>query len=101
MKVRIKATKIEMTDAIRDHVQQKADMLEKYLGSYEVINCDVEVGLNSGKHNKGKIFKAEMNLQVPGELLRVEKEAEDLYKAVEKVKDHMAQAIVKYKEKRK
>ena len=101
MQVRIKATKIELTDAIRNYVQKKADMLEKYLGSYDAVNCDVEVGMSSGKHNKGKIFKAEMNLQVPGELLRVEKEAEDLYKAIEKTKDHMAQMIVKYKEKRK
>lgn len=101
MKVRIKATKIELTDAIRDYVQQKMDMLDKYLGSYDAVNCDVEVGMITSHHNKGKVFKAEVNLQVPGELLRVEKEAEDLYKAIEKVKDHMAQSIVKYKEKRK
>lgn len=101
MQTRIKATKIELTEAIREYVDKKMTMLEKYLGSYNVINCDVEVGMTTSKHNKGQIYKAEINLQVPGELIRIEKEAEDLYKAIDKAKDHMAQAIVKYKDKRK
>ncbi|PLX20897.1 ribosomal subunit interface protein [Candidatus Parcubacteria bacterium] len=101
MQVRIKATKIDLTDSIRDYVQQKMDMLDKYLGTYDVVNCDVEVGVTTNHHQKGKIFKAETNIQLPGELLRVEKEAEDLYKAIDKVKDHMTRSIRRYKEKRK
>lgn len=101
MQTRIKATKIELTDAIKDYVEQKMNMLEKYLGSFNAQNCDVEVGMITSKHQKGKIYRAEINLQVPGELLRVEKEAEDLFKAIDKVKDHMAQLIVKYKDKKR
>lgn len=99
MKINLKATKFEITEAIRDYVQEKMDMLDKYLGSTNVINCDVEVEKMIGGQNKGDIFRAEVNLEVPHELLRVEKTASDLYKAIDKVKDHLDEMIVKYREK--
>jgi putative sigma-54 modulation protein len=99
MKIQIKATKIELTDAIRDYVQKKVDMLEKYLGDIQVVNCHFEVGLAVGGQNSGEIFRAEINLDIPGKLLRVEKTENDLYKAIDKVKDHMEQEIIRYKEK--
>ncbi len=99
MKINIRATKIDLTDAIRDFAQEKMDMLEKYLGDVKVINCDVEVGLVSNHHQKGDIYRAEVNLQVPGEILRVEKTEPDLYKSIDKVKDHLMRSIRRYKQK--
>lgn len=89
MQVQIKATKMELTPAIADYVQKRCDMLERYLGNLEVVNCHFEVGLAVGSHNSGDIYRAEINLDLPGKLLRVEKTESDLYKAVDKVKDHM------------
>lgn len=97
MQINIKATKIDLTDAVKSYVQEKVDMLEKYLGDTRAVNCDMEVGLISNHHNKGEIFRAELNLQLPGEVLRVEKTEPDLYKAIDKVKDHMVRSIDKYK----
>jgi len=99
MNIKIKATHLEMTDAIRDYCQEKMDMLEKYLGDIQVLNFDVEVEKSVGGQHKGDIFRAEVNIEVPKEILRVEKTEEDLYKAIDKVKDHMAEVIKKYKEK--
>jgi len=101
MNIRIKATKMELTPAIKGYVQEKMDMLEKYLGNVLVRNCDVEVGLTVGGQHHGKIFFCETNLNVPGTLLRVEKKEKNLYKAIDKVKDHLERAIIKYKKKRK
>ena len=99
MKINIKATKIKLTDEIKDYIQEKIDMLEKYLGDVSVQNCDVEVGLSVGGQNSGKIYRAEVNLSVPNKLLRIEKTEKDLYKAIDKVKDHLARAIKKYRQK--
>jgi len=99
MQIKLKATKLEMTDAIRNYVQTKVDMLDKYLGDIPVLNCDVEVERIIGGQNKGDVFRAEVNLEVPRELLRVEKTEKDLYKAIDKVKDHLDEVIVRYKEK--
>ena len=100
MQINIKATKIELNDAIRDYIQEKMDMLEKYLGSVAVINCDVEVAMDVNSQQKGEIFRAEVNLNLPGKLIRVEKTEKDLYKAIDKVKDHLIRSIKRYKEKR-
>ena len=100
MNVKIKATKIKLTPEIKDYVQEKMDMLEKYLGNFAVIHADFEVGKISEHHNKGDVYRAEANLDLPGELLRVEKTEKDLFKAIDKVKDHLAEAIKKYKEKK-
>ena len=100
MQIKIKATNIELTPEIKDYVQEKMDMLEKYLGNVQVLNCDVEVGMSVGNQQSGKIYRAEANLNVPGDLLRVEKTEKDLFKAIDKVKDHLTRSIRRYKEKR-
>lgn len=99
MQINIKGKNLDLTPAIKNYAQEKMDMLEKYLGNVSVINCDFEVEMST-HHRKGNIFRAEVNLSVPQELLRVEKEEDDLYKAIDKVKDHMIRSIEKYKQKR-
>lgn len=99
MKMNLKATKLEMTEAIAAYAQEKIDMLDKFLGDLQVLNLDLELEKSVGSQNKGEIFRAEINLEIPGELLRVEKTEDDLYKAIDKVKDHMEEVIISYKEK--
>jgi len=99
MNIKIKSTRLELTPAIRDYFQAKMDMIEKYLGEIRIINCDVEIEKAVGSQHKGEIFRAEVNLQVPGKLLRVERTESDLYKAIDKVKDHLELVIKKHKEK--
>lgn len=99
MKINLKTTHLELTDAIHEYVQTKIDMLEKYLGDTPVINCDVELEKSVGGQNKGEIFRAEVNLQIPRELLRVDKTEVDLYKAIDKVKDHLEEIIISYRQK--
>lgn len=99
MNINIKSTRLELTDAIRDYFQDKMDMLDKYLGDLKVLNCDVEIEKAVGGQHKGQIYRAEVNIQVPREILRVEKVEKDLYKAIDKVKDHLELVIKKYREK--
>lgn len=100
MEVKIKSSRLELTDAIRKYIETKMAMAEKYLGAkVKVINCDFEIAKTVGGQNKGDIFRAEVNLQVPHEILRVEKTETDLYKAIDKVKDHLELVVKKYKEK--
>ncbi len=101
MNINLKATNLELTEALKKYIQVKMDMLEKYLGNIQVLNCDFEIEKAVGDQNKGKIFRAEVNLEVPRDLLRVEKTEADMYKAIDKVKDHMVLMIKKYKEKQR
>ena len=100
MNINIKSSHLELTPALKQYVTEKMEMLEKYLGTrVKVIDCDFEIEKAVGGQNKGEIFRAEANLQVPNEILRVEKTEADMYKAIDKVKDHLELVIKKYKEK--
>lgn len=99
MQIKIKATKIKLNQETKDYIQEKMDMLEKYLGKIQAMNCDVEVGMSVGGQNSGEIYRCEVNLELPHELLRIEKTEKEIFKAVDKVKDHLIRSIKKYKEK--
>lgn len=100
MRINIKATKIKLTPEVKDYIQEKIDMLGKYLGNLQIINTSFEIEKTTQHHLKGRIYRAEVNLVVAGDLLRVEKTEKDIYKAIDKVKDHLEMIIKKYKEKK-
>lgn len=95
MKITIQGTGIELTEAIKQYAEEKAQSLEKYFDNIQ--QADIDVGMNSHHHNKGNIYYAEINLSVPGKLVRVVKESEDLYKAIDKVRDHLKVELEKMK----
>lgn len=98
MNITIHATNTELTDTLREHVETKVRSLEKFFD--RITSAVVDVGLESTRHKQGKIFYAEVNLNMPGgKMIRVTKNAEDLYKAIEKVKDHLKVELTKMKEK--
>ena len=78
---------IDLTQAIHQYVEEKMQSLGKY--SQDIEHIDVEVGLTSGHHQKGKIYQCKANVQASGKMIHLEKEAEDLYKAIDKVRDHL------------
>lgn len=54
-----------------------------------ITQADIDIGMESHHHQKGKIFYAEVNAHTPKKLVRVRKNAVNLYKAIDKVKDHL------------
>lgn len=95
MIVNVQAKGIDMTDAIMQYSQEKAQVLTKYFDN--ITGVDVIVGMDSQHHNKGKVYFAEFNVQVPGKNMNMKKNAEDLYKAIDKVKDHLKVEFEKMK----
>ena len=97
MKTTIKATKMELTDAIRANIDEKFGSLNKYFD--QILEADIEVGITSNHHQKGQIFFAEVNLSVPGKLIRARQEKDDLYVAINEVKTILKRELQDYKEK--
>lgn len=97
----IKATNMELTDAIRSHVLEKVNMLEKYLDDDPSIQGQVEVGKTTHHHNKGEVFRAELNLSVPGDMIRAVEEHEDLYAAIDTMKETASRELRRAKNKQK
>ena len=98
MKIDIKGINLELTEAIKDYVNEKIGGLEKFYD--KILVARVDVGLTTKHHQKGNIFRAEVNLEVPQKHnLRAEAEREDLYMAINEVKDELQRQIKKFKDK--
>lgn len=82
---------MELTDNIKSYIDEKIGGLDKYWD--KIIDANVEVGLINKHHQSGNIYRCEVNLRVPGKMLRVKKTEKDLYKAIDKVKDHLRNMI--------
>jgi len=96
MNININFTGIEPTEAIKEYVTEKVESLTTFFEGIE--SADIDVGMKSHHHQKGSVYYAEFKLQIPGRpSLYISKEAEDLYKAIDKVKDHMKVEIEKVK----
>lgn len=96
MTINIHARAIELTPAIKDYVEEKMQSLTKYLDSIEHI--DVEVGRAEGHHHKeDKAFECNATVKIGGEVIKIEREAEELYKAIDKVRDHLRVEISDWK----
>jgi putative sigma-54 modulation protein len=98
MQIDIKGTNLELTEAIKDYVNEKIGSLDKFFDG--ILEARVDIGLTTKHHQKGNIFRAEVNLEVPRKHnLRAESEREDLYMAINEVKDELQRQIKKLKEK--
>lgn len=97
MIIKVKGTGIELTDAIRQYAEEKFGDLDKFFDNIQ--NVDIDIGMRTHHHQKGKVFYAEVNISVPSKELRVVKDSEDLYKAIDKVKDHLKSELKEFKEK--
>ncbi len=87
---------IESTPAIAAYVQEKFEGLNKYFDGVQHI--DVEVGKSTHHHQKGEVFVCKAVVQTLKDVLRIEKEADDLYKAIDQVKDHLRSELADLKD---
>ena len=95
MQIQIRGKSIELTEAIKDYVEKKISGLDKFYD--EILRAEVVVGKESNHHLKGEFFICECKLAVPGNDLFVEKNEKDLYKAIDKVRDHLEEELKKHK----
>ncbi len=92
----IKGTEIELTDAISSAIEEKLASLDKYLETVGTPReLRIEVGRTTQHHNKGQLYRAEANLKMPGHFIRAEETADDLYAAIDLLKDRLKREIIK------
>ncbi|MBI2065804.1 MAG: ribosome-associated translation inhibitor RaiA [Candidatus Zambryskibacteria bacterium] len=102
MKINIKATGIELTPAILDYVNKKVSSIDKYLDkNITDVVAQVEVGRSTRHHKTGNIFRAEVHITGGNINLYAVSEEEDLYAAIDLVKDEIIHNAVQSKDKRK
>ena len=95
MTINIKTKNIELSSAIRSYVEEKIGSVKKHIHDLngDAVLADVEVGKTTDHHNKGELFRAEVNLEVGGKLYRAEATVDDLYAAIDDVKDELIREV--------
>lgn len=98
--VEFKGTNMELTEAIKDYATEKLGKIATILDDVEPADTRLDLGKSTNHHKNGDIFRAEINLQIPGDVLRVESETGDLYGSIDEAVDKLRVQVVKWKEKR-
>ncbi|WP_017547878.1 ribosome hibernation-promoting factor, HPF/YfiA family [Salinicoccus carnicancri] len=90
----IRGENIEVTDAIRNHIEEKVSKLERYFTNAPNTHAHVNIKTYSNKQGKVEITIPMKNLT-----LRAEEKHEDLYAAVDLIVDKLERQIRKHKTK--
>jgi putative sigma-54 modulation protein len=93
MNIQIKATTLSLTPAISEYVEKKLSALSKFFDNDTTVRCDVELAKTTNHHNKGDIFKAEVHIVAKDKNIYASVEKEDLYVAIDLVKDDVVREI--------
>lgn len=99
MNIIIKGSHIDITDAIREYLTKRLRGLEKFLDSNAKIEADL--GKTSNHHKQGDIFRAELNITNNGDFTRAVAEQEDLYAAIDIVREEISGILASKKDKRR
>ncbi|MFA6601879.1 MAG: ribosome-associated translation inhibitor RaiA [Candidatus Paceibacterota bacterium] len=100
MNINIKTTNITLTPAISDYTHKRLEKLATLLSNDPSVKCDVELAKTTSHHHKGEIFRAEIHVVGPGRNAYVSSEQEDLYAAIDIVKDLIVSELGTDKRKR-
>jgi len=100
MNIKIKATNIELTNYLLKLVDQKIKKIEKLLPGESDLIVEVELGKTTRHHQKGDLFRAEVQVEVPGgKMLRAVSMKEDFRSALTDVREELEVQIKKHKDK--
>lgn len=101
MQIKIKTTNIELTSAIEAYVNEKVRGVEKFAMSHlsEDPIAEVEIGKTTNHHNSGDVFRAEVSLRVRGKYFRATSEKDDLYAAIDDMRNELVRELNSHKDK--
>ena len=102
MKITVRASGTELTPAISSYAEKKISSIEKYLDktSAQSALAQVEVGKSTRHHKSGNVFRAEVHITGGGLDLYAVSKMDDLYAAIDIVKDEMVHNMLQLKGKR-
>lgn len=100
MHIIITGVHMEMTEAIRSYAMEKMKTLEKYVSKDDTSGkLTIELSRTTTHHAHGDVFQAEGILHIRGKESTVRTTQDDLYKAIDLLKDMLARELAQHKDK--
>lgn len=100
MKIELLGTRLEITPSIKTYVDQKIGGAGKFVKRFEAqgeLTAFVELARTTRHHRHGEVFYVEVTLRLPGKLVRVEEHHENIYAAIDRVKDRLKVELSRFK----
>jgi putative sigma-54 modulation protein len=98
MKLVIQGKNIEVTEAIREYVEQKID---KAVSHFQTLTTEVDVHLSVARNPRiASSQSAEVTVYANGSVIRAEEKSENLYASIDLVADKIARKLRKFKERK-
>mgnify|MGYP001614127103 CR=1 FL=1 len=102
MQINLQGKNIELTGAIKDYVLKRVTNLGKLLFRIEAgqgkVMVNFEVGKSTNHHKLGEVFHADCLIKIDGREFYGSADKEDLYEAIDAVKDSLYNEINKNKD---
>jgi len=85
---------IDITDALKSYVKRKTERLDRYFD--QIVDAKVVLSLAGSPHVERRA-KAEIQLNVPGGLIRVEESDPDMYAAIDRAVEVLEKQLKRFK----
>lgn len=101
MRIEINAVRLELTEALKEYIESKIGSVERMIKKFEAngeLIAFVEISKTTRHHKQGDIYYAEITMKLPQKTIRLEKTHEDMYGAIDEIKDLFKEEVSKLKE---
>lgn len=103
MQIKLVSKNMDLTEAINDYVLKKVTNLGKFLTKIHKKGGEIKVNFEVSKnkrHKNGELFHADCEIGIDGKKFYFTTDKEDMYEAIDTVKDGLFREISKIKDKK-
>lgn len=101
MHITITGVHLEVTDAIREYVNTRISSLNKYSSKNDdSAKVAIQLSKTTAHHSHGDVFQVEAQAHINGTSVNVRSVKEDLYSAIDDVRDMLARELTEQKDKK-
>jgi len=103
MKVHIQTVGIDLTDALESYIEKKFELVKRLLArpdSRGAVSARIEIGKTTKHRHAGELFKAEAHITLGKHQYNAEEVKDDLYAAIDAVKDELSREITAHKDRK-
>ncbi len=93
MNIQIKATNLELTEDIRNYIDKRFEVLQRFIDEDPSIEIRVEVARITEHHKQGNICRAELHITGKGMDEYASSEKIDIFQAIDDVRDEMQRKL--------
>ena len=102
MHIDISGHGVEVTPALHEYIKERMGALQKLVDRFDMegaVKTHVVIERTTAHHAKGEVYRASIDLHLPGETIHAEESHEDARAAIDIAKEEVEAQVRKYRTK--